>query len=106
MFSIVKQILGAIFQKVGGLIVWLIRIMLVVALLQGLFTGKWGGMLLALFTLFFVLMVARGTGNEIARYASLIPFADELFSINPELLEKGRNLQERFMNGTYNLFHK
>jgi len=96
--NLIKQILG----KGIGIVITLFKVMVVIALVQGIVTGNWRNAIICGVLIVFIVLVSRYATNMIAFFSTFIPFAGELFQVDPELREKG----EQFRENGYDIFKK
>lgn len=96
----IKQYIGT----GAGALVKIIKIATLLGLVVGFFTGDWRLFALGVFTILFAMFALRGISNHIAFLSTFIPFAGELFNVDPEIRGKGEKLRDAGF--PFNLFDR
>ena len=85
-----------LFGNVVGLIFTALKVLIVMSLIEGAVTGNWGNLFACGFLLVFIVLVSRLAGNHVAFLSTFIPFAGELFDVDPAVIEKGERFKKDF----------
>lgn len=89
--------MGKLLQMLGsvvGLLIKVLKVLIVISLLQGIFTGNWRNLIACGILVLFLLLTSRYASNMIAWLSTFIPFSSELFGVDPSLREKGEQIRE------------